>query len=54
VRGADNKVWLDRGTLTGDVKLTSASAEEISGEIDVTSGDTSIKGSFTANILKRK
>jgi len=52
--GADNKVWLDRGTLTGDVKLTSASAEEISGDIDVTSGDTSIKGSFTAKILKRK
>lgn len=38
--GADNKVWLDRGTLTGDVKLTSASADEISGDIDVTSGDT--------------
>ena len=52
--GADNKVWLDRGTLTGEVKLTSASADEISGDIDVTSGDTSIKGSFTAKILKRK
>ena len=52
--GPDNKVWLDRGTLTGEVKLTSASADEISGDIDVTSGDTSIKGSFTAKILKRK
>jgi hypothetical protein len=52
--GADNKVWLDRGSLTGEVKVTSASADEISGDIDVASGDTSIKGSFTAKILKRK
>ena len=52
--GADNKVWLDRSTLTGEVKVTAASADEISGELDLTSGDTSIKGSFTAKILKRK
>jgi hypothetical protein len=52
--GADNKVWLDRSTLSGEVKVTSASADEISGDIDVSAGDTSIKGSFTAKILKRK
>ena len=52
--GADNKVWLDRSTLTGEVKVTSASADEISGDIDLSAGDTSIKGSFTAKILKRK
>jgi hypothetical protein len=52
--GADNKFWLDRSTLTGEVKVTSASADEISGDVDVTAGDTSIKGSFTAKILKRK
>ena len=52
--GADNKVWLDRSSLTGEVKVTSASADEISGDIDVSTGDTSIKGSFTAKILKRK
>lgn len=52
--GADNKVWLDRSTLTGEVKVTSASADEISGDIDVSAGDNSIKGSFTAKILKRK
>lgn len=52
--GADNKVWLDRSTLTGDVKVDSASADEISGDIDISAGDTSIKGSFTAKILKRK
>jgi hypothetical protein len=52
--GADNKVWLDRSTLTGSVKVTSASADEISGDVDLSSGDTVIKGSFTAKILKRK
>jgi len=52
--GADNKVWLDRSALTGEVKVTSASADEISGDIDVSTGDMSIKGSFTAKILKRK
>jgi hypothetical protein len=52
--GADNKVWLDRSTLTGEVKVLSASADEISGDVDLSAGDTSIKGSFTAKILKRK
>jgi len=52
--GADNTGWLERSTLTGDVKVTTASADEISGDIDLTSGGTSIKGSFTAKILKRK
>jgi hypothetical protein len=52
--GADNKVWLDRSTLTGEVKVTSASADEFAGDIDVTAGDTSIKGSFVAKVLKRK
>ena len=52
--GADNKVWLDRSTLTGSVKVTSASADGISGDVDLSSGDTAIKGSFTAKILKRK
>jgi hypothetical protein len=52
--GADNKVWLDRSTLSGEVKVTSATADEISGDIDVTAGDNTIKGSFTAKVLKRK
>lgn len=52
--GADNKVWLDRSTLTGSVKVTSASADEISGDVNLSGGDTAIKGSFTAKILKRK
>ena len=50
----DSKQTLDRGGLTGQVKLTSVSADQITGDIDLTSGDDSIKGSFTAKILKRK
>jgi hypothetical protein len=51
---ADSKNWLDRSTLAGEVKLTSVSADSISGDIDVSAGESSVKGSFTAKILKRK
>jgi hypothetical protein len=51
---ADNKAWFDRSTLSGQVKVTSATADEISGNIDLTAGDNTIKGSFTAKVLKRK
>lgn len=52
--GAEAKSWLDRSMLTGDVKVDSVSGDEISGDVNLSSGDTSIKGSFTAKILKRK
>ena len=52
--GSDARTTLDRNTLSGEVKITSASADSISGDIDVTSGDSSLKGSFTARVLKRK
>ena len=52
--GPDTKFWFDRSTLTGAVKLTSASADEIAGDIDVTAGENSVKGSFRAKVLKRK
>jgi hypothetical protein len=51
---ADTKTWLDRNSLTGQVNLTSVTDESVSGDIDVTAGDSAIKGSFTAKILKRK
>lgn len=51
---ADNKVWLDRSTLTGEAKVTSVSGDTVTGEIDVSSGATSIKGPFTAKVLVRK
>jgi hypothetical protein len=52
--GVETKTWLDRSALNGEVKVTSVSDDSASGEIDVTAGDMTIKGSFTAKILKRK
>ena len=52
--GADNKFFLDRSTLSGQVKVTSATAGEIAGDIDLSGGDNVIKGSFTAKVLKRR
>ena len=52
--GADVKSWFDRSMLTGEVKVSSASAEEISGEVNLSGGEMAIKGSFTAKVLKRK
>jgi hypothetical protein len=52
--GADSKFFLDRSTLNGQVKVTTATADEIAGDIDLTGGDNVIKGSFTAKVLKRK
>ncbi len=52
--GSDSKVWLDRSTLNGDVKVTSVSGDTISGDVDLSAGDITIKGSFTAKILTRK
>jgi len=51
---SDSKVWLDRSTLTGEVKVTSASGNTISGEVNLAAGETTIKGSFTAKVLTRK
>ena len=52
--GADSKVWFDRSMVTGEVKVTSASADSISGDVDLTAGENVIKGSFTAKVLTRK
>ncbi|HVS21123.1 MAG TPA: hypothetical protein VHD88_04705 [Pyrinomonadaceae bacterium] len=40
--------------LSGDVKVTSVSGDTIAGDVDLTSSETTIKGSFTAKILTRK
>jgi len=52
--GTEIKNWFDRSTLKGEVRVNSVSGDSASGDIDVTAGDNSIKGSFTAKILKRK
>ena len=40
--------------ITGEVRVKSVTAGEISGEIDVTDGDKSVKGPFTAKIAAKK
>ena len=40
--------------VNGEVKLTSVTAETVSGEVNLTEGDKSIKGNFTANLPKAK
>jgi len=52
--GTDSKVWLDRSTLNGEVKVSAASGNTMSGEVNLTAGETTIKGSFTAKVLTRK
>lgn len=52
--GSEMKTWLDRSTLNGQVKLDSVSGDSASGDIDVTAGNITIKGFFTARLLKRK
>ena len=52
--GADTRTSFDRGAVTGEVKITSATPDAMSGDIDLTSGELSVKGSFTARVLKRK
>jgi predicted small secreted protein len=40
--------------ISGEVRITSVTDDSISGEIDVTDGDKSIKGSFTAKLPGKK
>ncbi|MBK9767513.1 MAG: hypothetical protein IPP63_11110, partial [Chloracidobacterium sp.] len=40
--------------ITGQVEIKSVTADTVSGTIDVTEGDKSVKGSFTAKIAVKK
>lgn len=40
-------------TITGQIEVTSITADAITGTIDVTEGDKSVKGPFTAKITKK-
>jgi hypothetical protein len=40
--------------VTGEVRVKSVTADAISGEIDITEGDKSVKGTFTAKIAAKK
>lgn len=52
--GKDNTLWLDRSKLSGNVKVKSVSGDTMTGEADLTDGQSAIKGAFTAKILLRK
>lgn len=40
--------------VNGEVKITSVTADTVSGEVNLTEGDKSIKGTFTAKLPKAK
>jgi hypothetical protein len=40
--------------MNGEVKITSVTADTVSGEVNLTEGDKSIKGTFTAKLPKKK
>lgn len=39
--------------ISGEVKITSVTADTVSGEVNLTEGDKSIKGTFTAKLPKK-
>ncbi|MBK6722631.1 MAG: hypothetical protein IPG58_04940 [Acidobacteria bacterium] len=55
--GKENKIDFDTmssmSKITGEVKITSVTETELSGSIDITEGDKSVKGNFTAKIAKK-
>lgn len=52
--GQDDKQFLERSAISGDVKVASVSGDSVTGEIDLTTGETTIKGPFVAKILVRQ
>lgn len=50
----DFETMMSTSTIKGEVRITKSSAEELSGEIDITEGDKSVKGTFTAKIPTKK
>ncbi|MGZ8843143.1 MAG: hypothetical protein ACXW18_05740 [Pyrinomonadaceae bacterium] len=40
-------------SINGEVKITSVSADTVNGEVNLTEGDKSIKGTFTAKLQKK-
>lgn len=52
--GKDNTLWFERGAINGTVKVTSVSDGNIVGDVELTSGESAIKGPFTAKVLLRK
>lgn len=51
--GKEVKNFLNESKTEGDVKITSASDDSISGEVNLSDGENEIKGTFTAKPFKR-
>ena len=49
--GKESKFIFDRNATEGSVKINSVSGDTVTGEINLTSGENSIKGPFTARII---
>ncbi|MEZ5425973.1 MAG: hypothetical protein R2747_06905 [Pyrinomonadaceae bacterium] len=52
--GKEVKKFLNESKSTGEVKITSASGDSISGEINLNDGENEIKGNFSAKAFKSK
>ncbi len=56
--GKESKIDFDTmssmSKMTGEVKITAVTDDSITGTIDITEGDKSVKGSFTAKIGAKK
>jgi hypothetical protein len=52
--GKEEKISFTMAKAEGDIKITSVSDDTISGEVNVTEGQNSVKGSFTAKITTKR
>jgi len=52
--GKETKNMFNMDKAEGEIKINSVSGETVSGEINITEGDKSVKGSFTAKITVKK
>lgn len=41
-------------SVDGEVKITAVTTDTVSGEVNLSEGDKSIKGTFTANLPQKK
>jgi hypothetical protein len=51
--GAERKEYFNAAHMKGQVEITSASADSVSGEINLTDGKSEIKGGFRAEKVKK-
>ncbi|MFT3743162.1 MAG: hypothetical protein QM785_02605 [Pyrinomonadaceae bacterium] len=53
--GKDKETYFDlrAADAKGEIKITSVTADAVSGSIDVSQGDNSVKGNFTAKVAKK-